>query len=643
MRPLSLALIGAGPTASSLLERLAASAPELLAGQSLQVHLIDPHRAGTGRVWRPDLHPLLWMNSMAEDVTMFTDDSVQCAGPIRPGPSLHEWAREVDDATLASLASPELITEIRGLDGMTFPTRLVQSVYLDWFHGEVLASLPATVQVVVHEARAVDLRDGPGGMQSVVLAGRAEPLLVDVAVLALGHLDAAPAPAEQALGAFAAERGLTYLPAGHTAEQDLAVLAPGADVLTIGFGQAFTDLLILVTEGRGGRFVDGADGTLCYEPSGREPIVHVGSRRGVPYRSKLDYRLQAPPAVLPRFLDDVAIERLLARDELLDFRRDVLPLVVKEIGWAAYHELFVAHPERTTVSWDEFAARYAELDGRDAIDRLVAECVPDPADRFDLDALDRPLDGLRFEAADELHREVSRHVADDVARRTDPAYSADLGAFMAMLQIFGALGRIGASGRLTPRSRVEGLGRWWFSFFMYYASGPPPARLRQFLALADAGLLRFVGADTVVSADAERGCFVARSSSHADEIAATTLVDARIAAPSVSRTADELLRRLHERGDVVEEVVGDDTGWTANTGKILVTGPDLRLARRDGTSHPRRHAVGVFTSRPAAGAFARPNTNAPAFRQHDQVARAVLTTLASLRPAPAAESDAVAS
>ena len=237
----------------------------------------------------------------------------------------------------------------------------------------------------------------------------------------------------------------------------------------------------------------------------------------MPYRSKLDYRLQAPPAVLPRFLDDVAIERLLARDEPLDFWDDVLPLVVKEIGWAAYHELFVAHPERVDVPWDEFATAYADLEGRAGIERLVAECVPDPADRFDLEALDRPLAGLRFGSADDLHAHVAAHVADDIARRTDPAYSADLGAFMAMLLTFGALGRIGASGRLTPRSRVEGLGRWWFSFFMYYASGPPPARLRQFLALADAGLLRFIGAGTTVTADPDRGCFVARSTSHPDE------------------------------------------------------------------------------------------------------------------------------
>ena len=33
--------------------------------------------------------------------------------------------------------------------------------------------------------------------------------------------------------------------------------------------------------------------------------------------------------------------------------------------------------------------------------------------------------------------------------------------------------------------------------------------------------------------------------------------------------------------------------------------------------------------RPAAGAFARPRTNAPAFRQHDALARATLATVSS--------------
>ena len=183
--PLVLAVIGAGPTASSLLERLVANVPELLDGRPLEVHLVDPHRAGTGRVWRPDLDPLLWMNSMAEDVTMFTDDTVRCEGPIRPGPSLYEWSQDIDDATLAELASPALAAEIRGLTGMTFPTRLVQSVYLEWYHRRVLAALPPAVDIVPHDTRAVDLRDGSDGRQWITLDGVAEPLVADVVVLAM--------------------------------------------------------------------------------------------------------------------------------------------------------------------------------------------------------------------------------------------------------------------------------------------------------------------------------------------------------------------------------------------------------------------------------------------------------------------------
>ena len=126
-----------------------------------------------------------------------------------------------------------------------------------------------------------------------------------------------------------------------------------------------------------------------------------------------------------------------------------------------------------------------------------------------------------------------------------------------------------------------------------------------------------------------------RSASHPDEVVGDALIDARIATPSVSRSTEPLLRNLHRRGEIVEEVVADGSGWRLNTGRVSVAGADLRLARADGSAHPRRHALGAFTNRPAAGAFSRPNTNAPAFRQNDTVARSVLRTLAALG-APAA-------
>ncbi|MFH8753565.1 FAD/NAD(P)-binding protein, partial [Streptomyces rimosus] len=72
MRP-AVVLVGAGPRGTGLVERLAANAPELYGAASLDLHLVDPPPPGGGRVWRRDQSPLLWMNSMAEDVTMFTD------------------------------------------------------------------------------------------------------------------------------------------------------------------------------------------------------------------------------------------------------------------------------------------------------------------------------------------------------------------------------------------------------------------------------------------------------------------------------------------------------------------------------------------------------------------------------------------
>ena len=95
----------------------------------------------------------------------------------------------------------------------------------------------------------------------------------------------------------------------------------------------------------------------------------------------------------------------------------------------------------------------------------------------------------------------------------------------------------------------------------------------------------------------------------------------------MSRTRSPLLRALRDRGEVIEQVLVDEVdGTRVNTGKLSV-GPDLRLVDAAGAAHPRRFALGIHTSRPAAGTFARPRTNALPFRQNDAVARTVLQVL----------------
>ncbi|TCO62507.1 FAD/NAD(P)-binding protein [Actinocrispum wychmicini] len=619
----SIAIIGAGPRGVGVLERLGANADT---GGPVDVHLIDPFPPGPGRVWRYDQSPLLRMNSMAEDVTMFLDDSVTCEGPITTGPSLAEWAEGVRDGTIAADLPEDVLAEVTSLTGTTFPTRRLQSGYLTWFFDHTRRALPANFTVTVHRdtVRRISGGDGP---QTLWLNGKT--IVADVVVFTLGHLDSRARGEEAELQRHARENDLFYLPPEYSADADLSGIRPGEDVLMRGFGLAFIDLMVLLTEGRGGKFRTEVDGTLTYLPSGEEPRLYVGSRRGVPYHAKTNYRLKAGRPPLPRFFGPEAVARLTARDEL-DFTKDIWPLMAKDIAWGHYHELFNGHPDRVTASWAEFSERFAELTwGTTEMRTLVAETVPRQEDRFDVESTDRPLTQA-FDRAEDLQDHLRTLIRQDIDRRENDEHSQDLGAFVGLLSAFGNLAPVAAARKLTTTSFVRDVG-WWLGFFNFLASGPPGHRLEELLALSRAGIVRFVGAD--IRIEARPGGFTATSPSSPATIEATALVEARLPKPTLKHTTNELLLDLYLSGDGAQDVLANPT---VETGRLLVAPADLRVIDTSGRAHPRRFALGAPTSVVAAAAFARPHTNAPSFRQNDLVARTVLRTLSPARSTCAA-------
>ncbi|ACU40027.1 FAD/NAD(P)-binding protein [Actinosynnema mirum] len=606
----TVVVVGGGPRASGLLERLGANAPELLA-RPLEVHLVDPHPVGAGRVWRHEQSPLLRMNSMAEDVTVFTDDSVVCEGPVRTGPSLAEWADLVRSGEIEVPLDDAVRAELTAMRPTSFPSRRVQSAYLSWFHRLAVTRLPEGSTVVEHVGEAVRLTGDQ--TQSVWLEGKAEPLVADVVVLALGHLDADLTPQESALAAQAKAANLRYLPPDYTADTDLSTVPEAEDVLVRGLGLAFIDLAVLLAQGRGGRFAR-ENGVLRYHPSGREPRLLAGSRRGVPYHSKTGYRLQGAPPEPPRFLD---VRALLNRPGPVDFHHDVWPLIAKDVALGFYRELFTAHPDRVTRGWPEFSAAFAALDWYSPRMRaLEAESIPSPEDRLDFETSDRPLRGVVLNGPNELQAHLRAHIQSDVTRRGDPTHSADLGAFLALLGVYGALPPLFASGRLVNEDG------WWHGFFSFLASGPPPDRLEELLALSEAGVVHFLGGELKVTVENDE--FVARSpNTPGTETRAKTLIEARLPDHTLPRTRSPLLRDLVAAGEVLDVA-----------GLVRVDPTDSALLDHEGHPHPRRFAVGPYTNNKAHAAFARPRTNAPGFRQNDAVARAALKALAATPTPP---------
>ena len=635
---LVLAVVGVGPRGAGLLERLVANAPEIADGP-VELHLVDPFPPGGGRVWRDEQSQLLRLNTTTEDLTAFVDESVAMMGRVTPGPTMHAWCA----AEGVHLDDPELAAEAATVGPMEFPTRRLASAYLGWAVDRTLSRLPEGVTVHIHAQRAVDLLPAPGEGQGsgreVVVLEDGELLPVDAVVLTNSHVDVAPAPPFAALAGFAAEHGLSYVPPGYAGDLVLDPVVPehGEDVLVRGFGLGFVDFLVLVTEGRGGRFepldpppAESGDavsperrGRLRYVASGREPRLHVGSRRGVPYHSKPMYRLRGAKPERPRFCTPEAVGALLRRGEPIDFLADVWPLVARELTWAAYVELGLGHPRRIAVPWEEFAETFAALEpGSAAYERWISAVVPDPADRFDPVAVDRPLRDLRVRDRTELSAALRRYVRDDLERRSDPTWSADLGVFYAFLAVVPVIAPALASPLMDPRSLLRDFYGWFMGYFSFWASGPPPDRLEQLLALEEAGVVSFLGGGLEIEADADRGLFVARSTNVPGEVTARALVEATLPAFDLYRAEDPMLAGLVARGDVASQVLVAPDGRPVDTGQLR-TDPRHRLVGADGTVAERRFALGMHTPVKAA-AFARPCTNAPVHRLNDQVARALL-------------------
>lgn len=627
--PARLLIVGGGPRAAGILERIQANVG-LLAGSRLDIDVADPHVPGAGRIWRPDQSPMLLMNSHAEDVSVFTDDSVECAGPVRPGPDLHQWARSVStgEITLPDV-DDDLRKEIAGLQPKSFASRRLLSQYLSWFYATTVTGFPDSVTVTPHTQLVTSVTPDGRGYRAELADGTV--LDADAVVLSLGHTDAADSPRASALSDFAERHRLFYSPPAQSHELDLSPAGAGEDVLISGMGLAFIDVMSQLSEGRGGVFHPdprpGDPDRLRYQPSGQEPRMWVGSRRGVPYHSKITAELRGEFSPAMTFLTRDYVDGL---PGAINFRRDLLPVITAECEYFVYREILTGHPEWSAMDWAEFAPRFraAVTAGVDRSD-LIAEAVPDPRLHLDLARLDKPFAGEIFATLADVEAALLDYVSEDLRLATSEDHSEKQALFLAILHVHMQLARIVPLERLDVDSRQDFPDRWQ-SFFSLLDSGPPPHRLHQLLALHRAGLLRFLGPGVTVTADPAAGTFTAVSAHSPLRVSARNYIDAFLPPQVVEGTANPLIAQLIDDGVAREERVVSADGDTG-TGRLSI---DARyhLLRPGGDAHERIWAAGPTSSEIPLGAFSRPHTNAAPFQRNDAMARDILR---SVRPGTA--------
>jgi uncharacterized NAD(P)/FAD-binding protein YdhS len=637
---LQLAIIGLGPRGLSVAERLCANAEAFLApGQELVVHLIDPHVFDGGQVWRSTQDRVLLMNTVACQVTMFVDDTVDCEGPVVSGPSLYEWARSI-----ALVGSPNVAEAVRAealtLGPDDYPSRAFYGSYLQWVRDRIIWTAPQTVSFTSHQASAVDVRDTNGVQEVLLSTGETIGELQSV-VLALGHMPHQLGESETALSQFADRHDLRYIAPSNPADVALTAVPAGEAVILRGLGLNFFDYMALFTIGRGGTFVRGSDETLSYLPSGQEPRLIVGSRRGVPFHARGKNQKGSSGRHSPRYVTADVIERLRAGADAgapADFRRDIWPLIDREVRTVYYATL--VRERRCACDAEEFTALFAAAEPAeqsgfgDPLDIVESEAQRTVLAKFDIEP----------ESAWDWRNIASPYTADDISStyrfRSWLRWYLDIevreagkgnvtGPRKAALDVLRDLRNeirlLVDHGGLSGDSYRDELQRWYMPLNAFLSIGPPAERIEQFAALMDAGVLEVLGPDLRV--DCSDGRFVAYSGACPDlAVAAATLIEARLPETDLRRTTDPLLRTLLERGECQPYRMPIRGGGHWVAGGVAVTRRPYRLLDAADRPHPRRFAFGVPTESVhwVTAAGIRPGVDSVILGDADAIARAGL-------------------
>ncbi len=253
-RPCRVAIIGLGPKGLYALERLIHHSRRL-ATSPIELTIYEPHPApGAGPVYDPSQPAYLRMNFAAELIDMWCDGD---------GASFAEWRDAVG-----------------GLGEDAYPPRAQVGRYLVEGYERLLAAAPDSMRFDLRAERVASLARGAD--EWVVISGTTAHY--DEVLLATGH----EGMRDEGQGSASDPSRTAVFPVGR--ELTLERVQPGAVVAVRGFALTMIDAALALTEGRGGRFLEGHEPHLLrYERCGKEPaVICPWSRTGRPMLAKPD-------------------------------------------------------------------------------------------------------------------------------------------------------------------------------------------------------------------------------------------------------------------------------------------------------------------------------------------------------------------
>jgi len=503
-----MAIVGSGPRGTYLFSALVRDLKETFVADPVEVFWIDPFIEAGGEVYNRFQPSYLIMNTVAEQLTTEPDDLAAANGGS--GSTMADWMRSSIDPSLPA---------------NTYASRSAHGEYLLHARREAMAALPANVKVhcIAGEVIRVEKRNGYFTLE---LAGG--QVIERLSSLAITTGRGTP---ENVAGAACDDPAKIANP--YPLDRWMEGVSNRSTVGLEGMGLTSVDAIVGLTQGRGGRF-ERREGKLVYLASGREPQIVAWSRSGIPLLAKASNQKGATGRHVARFLTTEAIDALRRKSEeegrggRLDFEREVLPLVSREISLAACLSFVDKRVATEDIDGESYLAKHFQT--------LPAEC------RLDWETVKTRASRIEASSQAEYSAKFRELLEDDLREAQRGNIESCLKAATDCLRDIRDGIRYAVEWRgLTPES-ARVFENEFAPVYMRVAVGVPLVRIEQMLALWDAGILHMdLGPSPVVARVSQGGYEVGSGLPGGASYLVTLLVQARITSPAGGRMAKALL------------------------------------------------------------------------------------------------------
>lgn len=544
MEKVKIGIIGVGPRGLTVLERIVAH-ERVRKSTDIEVYLFDPSEPGTGCHYTEQPDHLL-VNTVARQITQFSDWSIKGAGPIMEGPSFYHWLQ--DQSYISKL---HLGQERAPISPDGYYSRSLFGRYLQWVYHYLLELAPGHVQIQFVKALVTNA-DRETEDAWLLETEEGSLFRTNYLFLTTGHTKprtASMSHAAEGCPAMSQRSGGTIIVNNpYPIKQTLSFIKPDMTVAIEGMGLTTFDVLSELTVGRGGHFAASpASGEMQYIASGNEPRIVAFSRSGLPLTARAVNQKGTSIQYRPRFLLLEKVRELRAVRKL-DFVADILPLLLSDMEYA-YYEAYLRERCGSAASL-LFCNRFVCAD---AVQRraLIAERIP-LEDRFSWNQLAAPIPETALAARADFKAWLTMHLRQDLHEARKGNLDSPLKAASDVLRDLRDNLRAAIDfGGLTQASH-----RWLYSEFLpvmnRVAVGPPKERIEEMLALMGNGVLSADwGPETFCERSPDTGLMRVMSRKWPEQTTDIhVLIKARVSMHSPQDDASPLLQRLLKAGHV---------------------------------------------------------------------------------------------